>query len=85
MRLLLDTHLILWWKAGNPRLPGGLPSLVDQADAVFVSRASLWEIAIKLSLTLFLDVDDESHHVFFFFDVHARHGFVEQEQPGLQG
>jgi len=50
MRLLLDTHLVIWWEANHPRLPGIVKELVcDEAEAVFVSRASLWEIAIKIS------------------------------------
>jgi PIN domain nuclease of toxin-antitoxin system len=51
MRLLLDTHLILWWEADDPRLSETVRRLVrDEADSVHVSRASLWEIAIKRSL-----------------------------------
>ena len=50
MRLLLDTQLVLWWEAGSPRLPAELRTTVDQADAVLVSRASLWEVAIKVSI-----------------------------------
>lgn len=50
MRLLLDTHLMLWWQTGDPRLSGEARSAVDAADAVFFSRASLWEVAIKVSL-----------------------------------
>ena len=58
MRLLLDTHLVLWWEAGSTRLPVPLRSMVDQADAVFVSRASLWEIAVKVSIgKLRLDIE----------------------------
>jgi PIN domain nuclease of toxin-antitoxin system len=57
--LLLDTHLMLWWQAGDPRLSGEVRSVVDAADAVFFSRASLWEIAIKVSLGR-LDVDTRS-------------------------
>ncbi|MDP2808938.1 MAG: type II toxin-antitoxin system VapC family toxin [Rhodocyclaceae bacterium] len=50
MRLLLDTHLVIWWEANHPRLPGVVTDLVrNEAEAVFVSRASLWEIAIKIS------------------------------------
>ncbi len=40
-RLLLDTHLLLWWLSGDPCLQGA---------EVFVSQASLWEMAIKLSI-----------------------------------
>lgn len=51
MRLLLDTNLILWWEANHPRLTKEVEELVRKdAEAVFVSRASLWEIAIKISM-----------------------------------
>lgn len=51
MKLLLDTHLVLWWEANHPRLPKEVLQLVrNEADAVFVSRASLWEISIKMSM-----------------------------------
>ena len=51
MRLLLDTHLVLWWEAKDRRLTKAVEALVrNDAEAVFVSRASLWEIAIKISV-----------------------------------
>lgn len=57
MNLLLDTHLILWWQAADPRLPAALPPLVEAADAVYVSQVSLWEIVVKQSIgKLSLDV-----------------------------
>lgn len=50
-RLLLDTHLLIWWLAGDPRLPGQLVQRVQGPEAeVYVSQASLWEMAIKCSL-----------------------------------
>lgn len=51
MNLLLDTHVILW-AAGTPeRLPGEAKDLLlDSANTLYVSAASLWEIAIKRSL-----------------------------------
>ncbi len=50
-RLLLDTHLVLWWLDGDPRLPQGVLERVRARNAqVFVSQASLWEMAIKWSL-----------------------------------
>lgn len=50
-RLLLDTHLLLWWLDGDPRLPQDVMERVRARDAqVFVSQASLWEMAIKWSL-----------------------------------
>jgi PIN domain nuclease of toxin-antitoxin system len=51
VKLLLDTHLVLWWEANHPRLTKEVLQLVrNEAEAVFVSRASLWEISIKLSM-----------------------------------
>ncbi len=51
MRLLLDTHLLLWAAASSGRLPGGaLELLKDTSNDVYYSAASIWEIAIKSSL-----------------------------------
>ncbi|MEA5442359.1 type II toxin-antitoxin system VapC family toxin [Cyanobium gracile] len=50
-RLLLDTQLVLWWLSADPRLPSSVVSLLqDAGQEVFVSQASLWEMAIKTSL-----------------------------------
>ena len=50
-RLLLDTHLVLWWLNGDPRLPQPVMERVQAEQAeVFVSQASLWEMAIKASV-----------------------------------
>ena len=50
-RLLLDTHLLLWWLNGNPQLPQAVVERVQAPEAeVFVSQASLWEMAIKVSI-----------------------------------
>jgi PIN domain nuclease of toxin-antitoxin system len=49
-RLLLDTHVFLWWKENNPRLTPAAREAVSKADVVFVSAASGWEIAIKSAL-----------------------------------
>ena len=50
-RLLLDTHLVLWWLNGDPRLPEPVVERVQAQEAeVFVSQASLWEMAIKVSM-----------------------------------
>lgn len=51
MRLLLDTHLLLWAAASSKRLPGDVRALIeDPSNEVFFSAASIWEIAIKSSL-----------------------------------
>lgn len=46
--LLLDTHILLWLVNGNPRLGADVIADTTNPDnAVFVSAASFWEIAIK--------------------------------------
>jgi PIN domain nuclease of toxin-antitoxin system len=50
-RLLLDTQLVLWWLNGDARLPPTVVQRVQAPEAeVFVSQASLWEMAIKVSI-----------------------------------
>ena len=48
MRLLLDTHALIWWFAGDERLPVLVRDLIDDdANTVFASAASAYEIAFK--------------------------------------
>ena len=49
MRLLRDTHALIWWDEGS-RLKKAARAAISEADQVFVSAASSWEIAIKASL-----------------------------------
>ena len=51
MSYLLDSHVLLWWLEGNPRIgptPRGI--IADPAARVLVSAASVWEIGIKQAL-----------------------------------
>ena len=50
MRLLLDTHVFLWAVTGSSRLAAAARSQISAAEAVYVSAASIWEIAIKSRL-----------------------------------
>jgi len=51
MRLLLDTHVVLWWMFGLPRLgPAAQAAIADPTAEVRVSGISAGEIAIKQSL-----------------------------------
>lgn len=64
-RLLLDTHLLLWWLEGDHRLS---PSVVERVQApgaeVFISQASLWEMAIKVAIgKLRVDLPELERHV----------------------
>jgi len=48
VRALLDTHTFLWWITGDERLSGqALQAIADGRNEIFVSAASIREIAIK--------------------------------------
>jgi len=51
MKVLIDTHVFLWWITNDPRLsPRAREIIADSANVVFLSAASGWEIAIKAKL-----------------------------------
>ncbi|ADI14978.1 type II toxin-antitoxin system VapC family toxin [Truepera radiovictrix] len=51
MRVLLDTHTFLWYVGGDAALSKTCYELIESLEnTIFVSAASLWEIAIKVSL-----------------------------------
>lgn len=51
MKLLLDTHALLWWLADDARLgPRARDLIAEPSTAVLVSAASLWEIAVKVRI-----------------------------------
>ena len=60
MRLLLDTHVLLWWMADERKLGKGAREIIANSENdVHVSSASLWEASIKLALgRLQIELDD---------------------------
>ena len=51
MRLLLDTHVLLWWLANDPSLgEEARAGISDPSSSVFVSAATVWEVTIKQAL-----------------------------------
>ena len=48
MRLLLDTHIYLWYLAASRKLPKAVLSRIERADVVCISAASIWEAGIKI-------------------------------------
>ena len=65
MRLLLDTHVLLWALAAPARLPAKVSAAIrDPSNMVHVSATSGWEIAIKVALgKLKADLDEISRAV----------------------
>ena len=53
MRALLDTHVLVWWLEGSPRLSTGLREVLDAAGPgapLLVSGITLWEVATLVAL-----------------------------------
>lgn len=94
MRLLLDTHAIIWWLLDDPRLSGPAAMAIAAPHAeVHVSAASAWEIATKVRLGKMpemagmlhryeLDIADER---FRLLPIEQRHGLRAGLLPGVHG
>ena len=51
MKILLDTHALLWWQADDPRLTEAARSIIaDPSNRLVWSVASSWEIAVKIGI-----------------------------------
>ncbi|GIJ27216.1 twitching motility protein PilT [Micromonospora qiuiae] len=50
MTLLLDTHVVIWWLTDDPGLSPEIKHRLDHEPDVFVSAATIWEIAIKQAI-----------------------------------
>jgi PIN domain nuclease of toxin-antitoxin system len=45
VKVLLDTHILLWWLADDPRLPSAVVDIIADRDTdVFVSAATAWDL-----------------------------------------
>jgi PIN domain nuclease of toxin-antitoxin system len=58
VKLLLDTHAVVWWWLDDPRLPGtARAAIASTANTVWVSAVSAWEVATKNRLGIWPDVE----------------------------
>jgi PIN domain nuclease of toxin-antitoxin system len=48
--LLLDTHVVLWWLTDDPTLSDNIKDRLDHEPDVYVSAATVWEVAIKQAM-----------------------------------
>ena len=71
MRLLLDTHIFLWYIQNNRHLSKAIQGKISHATEVYVSSASIWEITIKSKLKK-LDADIDQ-----ILDAITGSGFLE--------
>lgn len=88
MRILLDTHVFLWLADDNPRLNSQARALIQNAEKIFVSSATIWEISIKAGLgKLKADPDELIEEMqkngFEELPVYARHAKEVAKLPFL--
>ncbi len=86
MRLLLDSHVVLWSLQSPERLPADVVAMItDPVNSVDVSVASLWELAIKQSIgKLTVDGDLREHlslQSFSELPVLGEHAIAVRELP----
>jgi PIN domain nuclease of toxin-antitoxin system len=86
MSLLLDTHVVLWWLSDDPTLAADLKDRLDHEPDVYLSAATIWEVAIKQSIGK-LKPDDLPERVrdsgFRRLDITAEHGIAAARLPPL--
>src|SRR5580704_1747192 len=91
MRLLLDTHTLLWWLEENPSLPRSARKLIaNKSNDVLVSAASAWEVATKVRLGKLPIAIDLAHDFSAYLErerfetlaVSAEHGIRAGLLPG---
>lgn len=91
MRLLLDTHTLLWWLTEDSSLPASARKLIAQKNNdILVSAASAWEIATKVRLGKLPMAIDLAHDFTAYLErerfeslaVSAEHGIRAGLLPG---
>jgi PIN domain nuclease of toxin-antitoxin system len=86
LRLLLDSHVLLWALLDDPRLRSEAREAIgDPANEVSVSAASIWELEIKLTsrkLRIEVELLDEAVRVgYTLLAAHAQHGVTAARLP----
>jgi PIN domain nuclease of toxin-antitoxin system len=85
VRLLLDTHALLWWLADDGLTDQARDAVADQDNLVMVSAVSAWEISIKKALGKLTAPDDLEQQIddggFAPLPITIRHGIAAGELP----
>lgn len=90
MRLLLDSHVFIWWLDGDARLGSALrKAILDPVSLVHVSAASIWELEIKAALgrleVKFDLLEDVSANGFVPLPISAEHAVTAARLPRHHG
>jgi PIN domain nuclease of toxin-antitoxin system len=89
VRLLVDTHVLLWWLADDRKLAKSARVIIANPDNdVLVSAASLWEISIKVALgRLEVELDDLEQNIattgFRSLAINYRHALIAGRLPAI--
>ena len=88
MRILLDTHVYLWWLQDHPNLSTAARTRIIAATDVYVSSASIWEASIKAGLgKLDVDIDQLVAEIdnsgFRELPISARHAAMVTRLPDI--
>jgi PIN domain nuclease of toxin-antitoxin system len=85
MSLLLDTHVVLWWLSDDPTLAVEIKDRLDHEPDVYVSPATIWEVAIKQSIGKIDKPADLAERIrdsgFRHLNITAEHGIVAGRLP----
>ena len=90
MRVLLDTHALIWWWTDSLRLSSTVRQVIaDPANEIFISTASVWEIRTKQRLGKLSQIPDLTAHFsellqrsrFEVLDIAWRHALVAGAYP----
>jgi PIN domain nuclease of toxin-antitoxin system len=85
MSLLLDTHVVLWWLADDSALAAEIKERLDHEPDVYISPATIWEVAIKQSLGKLDKPADLAERIrdsgFRHLNITAEHGIVAGRLP----
>ncbi|MFA6901712.1 MAG: type II toxin-antitoxin system VapC family toxin [Gallionellaceae bacterium] len=86
MRLLLDTHLFLWYLAASRKLTKPVLARIEMADVVYISAASIWEAGIKIKQgRLEANIDDLYEGIvssgFVELPISAKHSVMAANLP----
>lgn len=85
MSLLLDTHVVLWWLTDDPTLAAGIKERLDHEPDIYVSPATIWEVAVKQSIGKLNMPTDLPERIrdsgFRHLHITAEHGIVAGRLP----
>jgi PIN domain nuclease of toxin-antitoxin system len=88
IRLLLDTHVYIWSVAKDRKMPTDFRELIAEADQVFVSTASIWELSIKsargkLEPNGERAIDELEEQPVIVLPVQLKHALAVRDMPDL--